>query len=156
MEDQTLAEEKQNNKNRTLIIAVIAVVVFCCCCVVGAGTGYYFYNTIRPADIAVPSLPQEDFVPESNSGADEPPSGGLGNDILKNDTWAVMSPAAVGLGCEQPSGSGMTIEVLQQPDSAGVWVEKWPVACASGDIYEFEVEFILDDTGATFNIRLMD
>lgn len=50
----------------------------------------------------------------------------------------------------------MTIEVLEQLDSSGVWVEKWPVMCSSGEIYEFEVELILDDTGATFNIRLME
>jgi hypothetical protein len=153
MEDQTLVEEKPN-KNRTLIIVTVVAIGLCCCFVVAAAAGYYFYTNSQTVDMS-PALPEEDFVPQSDFGADEPPSGGLANDILKNDTWAVMSPAAVGLGCEQPSGSGLTIEVLQQPDAGGVWVEKWPVMCASGDSYEFEVEFILDDTGATFNIRLM-
>jgi hypothetical protein len=42
--------------------------------------------------------------------------------------------------------------VLQGPQN-GVWVEKWKVGCASGETYPYEVEFILDDTGATFNIK---
>jgi hypothetical protein len=154
MENQTLAEEKPANKNRTLIIVAAVAVVLCCCCVVTAAGGYYFYTNNKSVVVA-PSLPQEDYVPETVVSADEPPSGGLANDILKNDTWQVMGPAAISLGCEQPSGSGLEIEVLQQPDAGGVWVEKWPVMCASGETYDFEVEFILDDTGATFNITLM-
>lgn len=154
MENETFTEEKPK-QNRTLIIVVVVAIILCCCCVVAAGAGYFFFTTNR-STVTPSMLPEDDFAPSSGFSVDEPPSGGLANEILKNDTWAVMSPAAAGLGCEQPSGSGMTIEVLQQPDSAGVWVEKWPVACASGDIYEFEVEFILDDTGATFNIRLAE
>jgi hypothetical protein len=42
---------------------------------------------------------------------------------------------------------------LQEPDANGIWYEKWTVVCHSGDSYAFEVEYILDATGATFNIR---
>jgi hypothetical protein len=156
MENQTSVEEK-SDKNRTFVIAAIAavaVIVLCCCCIVLAGAGYYFFATNRSA--VAPVLPEEDFTPSNGFDSSEPPSGGLANDILKNDTWAVMSPAAESFGCEQPSGSGLSIEVLQEPDASGVWVEKWPVMCASGETIEFEVEFILDDTGATFNIRLAE
>ena len=156
MEDQPLVEEKPVNKNRTWIIAVVVVIVLCCCCVASAGAGYYFYISNRSADVTVPPFQLEEAPSQSGFDGGEPPSGGLANDILKEDTWRVMSVGAVSFGCEQPSGAGLTIEVLQEPDSAGVWIEKWPVQCASGDTYNFEVEFILDDTGTTFNIRLMD
>ena len=83
----------------------------------------------------------------------EAPAGGLGNEVLRNDTWRAVSAAATGQGCDQPVAADSAIEVLQEPDAAGVWVEQWTVACQSGESYPFEVEFILDDSGATFNIR---
>jgi len=158
VENQTLAEEKPVNKNRTIMI-VAAVAVALCCCLLAGIAGFYALTTIHsekvspstPANEVV--VPTEEVAPQSEAGIGEPPSGGLGNDILKNDTWQVMAPAAVGLGCDQPIGADSTIEVLQQPDASGHWVEKWTVMCNSGDTYPFEVEFILDDTGATFNIK---
>jgi hypothetical protein len=147
-------------KNRTpLIVAAVAIVV-CCFCVAAAVAGYYGFITIRSTQTQV--IPEEDFPavatqelmtmpPASDPG--EAPTGGLGNDILRNDAWQVVASAAVGRGCDQPLGKDSTIEVLQEPDASGVWVEKWTVACSSGDSYAFEVEFILDATGATFNVR---
>jgi len=154
MENSTLTEEKPNNTNRTLIIVAAVVVALCCCLVIVAAAGFFAFTTIRSSTTS-PTPFVDQFVPPSNSVIDTPPNGGLGNDILKNDTWQVLVPAAASMGCEQPTGAGLDIEVLQQPDESGVWVEKWPVQCLSGDIYEYEVEFILDDTGATFNIRLL-
>ena len=178
MEDQTIVEQrpvfennekkeskeiKDNNNesgddmgkgknNRTILIAVIAAFVLCCCCLLAGIAGYYAFITIRSVESS--PIPQSDqIVPQSDFGNDNPPSGGLGNDILKNDTWNVMAPAAVGLGCDRPIGANSTIEVIQQPDANGVWIEHWTVACESGDTYLFEVEYILDDSGATFNIR---
>ena len=90
-------------------------------------------------------------VNDNATGANEPPAGGLGNDILKNDTWHAVSAAAEGLGCDKPLGSQSTIEVLQQP-SNGVWEEKWTVACQSGKTYAFRVVFTLDSNGATYDI----
>jgi hypothetical protein len=152
MENQILTEEKPTNKNRTLIIVIVAVVVLCCCCAVSAGAGYYFFKTKRTTVLS-PTQPGNSIVPDSVISADNPPAGGLGNDILKNDTWKVIVPASIGLGCDQPSSSDSTIEVLQQPDANGVWVEKWNVVCASGDEYPFEVQYTLDATGATYNIK---
>lgn len=153
-------------KNQTLlIIAAVAIVLFCCCIAVVVA-GYYNFITIRSTETEVQpiqdtapdsqlpgtdSSPDEDYeVPDSNPGV--APTGGLGNDILRNDTWQYVSAAAVGLGCDKPLGPDSTIEVLQEPTDS-VWMEKWTVACASGDNYPFEVEFVLDDTGATFNIK---
>ena len=156
MESQTLSDEKPTNKNRTIIIVVAVIVVLCCCLVIVAAVGFYAFTNISSVQTdSGPIEPIDEFVPPSNSMNDTPPGGGLANDILKNDTWQVLAPGAASFGCDEPSGSGLTIEVLQQPDAGGVWVEKWPVKCSSGEILEFEVEFMLDDTGATFNIKLM-
>ncbi len=140
-----------NKNNRNVIIAVVAVIVLCCCCLLAGIVGYYAFTTVRSVESS-PMQPSDQIVPQSDFGNDNPPSGGLGNDVLKNDTWNVMAPAAVGLGCDRPIGADSTIEVIQQPDENGIWIEHWTVACQSGDTYLFEVQFILDDTGATFNI----
>jgi hypothetical protein len=153
-------------KSQTPLIIAIAAIVLCGCCLVIAVVGYYGYNTMRATEIE--SLPFEDATPEIESpstdqdydyevpstdvGIGEAPTGGLGNDILRNDTWTYVAFAAMGQGCDEPVGSDSTIEVLQEPEN-GVWLEKWTVACASGDTYPYEVEYILDDTGATFNIK---
>ncbi|MEO8355229.1 MAG: hypothetical protein ABI621_04900 [Chloroflexota bacterium] len=162
---QFISEETPPKKNQTpLIIAVIAIILCCFCLVI---VGYYGYNTIRstqteiqPLEEATPeyqSDPVEDFedgVPDVDADMGDAPTGGLGNDILRNDTWQYIGFVAIGMGCDEPVGADSTIEVLQEP-SGGVWLEKWTVACASGDSYPFEVEFIVDDTGATFNITAL-
>ncbi|MBK9927455.1 MAG: hypothetical protein IPP66_19475 [Anaerolineales bacterium] len=148
MENQVLVEEKPANKNRTLIIVVVAIIVLCCCCIVAAGAGYYFFRANGSTTVFPPTQPEDSVI-----SSDGPPAGGLGNDILKNDTWNVIVPASIGLGCDQPLSSSSTIEVLQQPDANGVWFEKWTVVCASGDEYPFEVQYTLDATGASYNIK---
>jgi hypothetical protein len=145
-------DEKPVNKNRTIIIVVAAIVAGVCCCLVVGVAGFYYLTTIRSVESS-PTQPNEAIAPQSDTALSPPPRGGLGNDILRNDTWQVIAPAAVGLGCDQPIGANSTIEVLQQPDASGHWVEKWTVVCNSGDTYAFEVDFILDATGATFNIK---
>jgi hypothetical protein len=152
-------------RNQTPLIITIVAVVLCCCCLVMAIAGYYGYNTMRVTeseilpfeeptpDVQLPDTDQDDFeVPSEDLGIGEAPTGGLGNDVLRNDTWTYVAFAAMGQGCEQPVGSDTTIEVLQEPQN-GIWVEKWTVACTSGDTYPYEVEYVLDDTGATFNIK---
>jgi len=171
MEDTpvTQMQEKEppatSKSNRNLMIGIAAIVVLCCCCILIAG-GIYGFNSTKteeivplPTEIGIFSPPTEvEIAPPSDFGGptlDQPPAGGLGNDILKQDTWNVMVPVAVGLGCDQPLGSESRIEVLQEPTSnspGGVWKEKWTVVCQSGDEYPFEVEYILDASGATFNI----
>lgn len=156
-------------KNQTPLIIAVVAIVLCCCCVILAVAGYYFFNIYRststqvePIEDVMPIVPSDTQGPtsEPDSVFDAPdfidvgeaPTGGLGNDVLRNDTWQYVAAAAQGLGCDQPVGADTQIEVLQEPQN-GVWVEKWTVACGSGDRYPFEVEFILDDTGATFNIK---
>ena len=162
MENQVTTEEKPVNKNRIIIIVVVAVVLVCCC-VIAAIAGFYAFTTIRSEKVSptqaseavtTQEVATQEVTPQSDaSSIGTPPSGGLGNDVLRRDTWNTIAPAAVGRCCDQPSGADSTIEVLQQPDAGGIWVEKWTVACKSGKTYAFEVQFILDATGATFNIK---
>jgi len=163
METQILQPEKPTGTNRNIFIIAGVIIVLCCCLVLSV-LGFYAYKqyksnqTFQGGPIFTPIPPSSDLStasPENNSVADEPPAGGLGNDILKNDTWRAVSAAAVSLGCDKPIGSKSTIEVLQEPDNAGVWDEKWTVACQSGDSYAFKLEFILDSTGATYNITAL-
>ncbi|HSL46651.1 MAG TPA: hypothetical protein VK897_24665 [Anaerolineales bacterium] len=158
-------------RNRTLLIVAAVGIVLLCTCLVLAIAGFFSFVAIRSVDTQ--ELPAEEFpsvatqevvtptldpdtssnTPSVDPDLGEVPTGGLGNDILRNDTWQYVAAAAVGQGCDQPIGEESTIEVLQEPDASGVWVEEWTVVCQSGDSYAYEVEYILDATGATFNIR---
>ncbi|MEP6895412.1 MAG: hypothetical protein ABI986_07380 [Chloroflexota bacterium] len=153
-------------KNNTPLIIAAVVIVLCCCCLVASAVGYYAYNKSKtgqfnfsPSDTFTPIPPilneTSTEVPSSNSDNGEPPTGGLGNDVLRGDTWNTLAPAAVGLGCDKPLGADTTIDVIEQPDANGRWVEHWNVACQLGKKYTFEVEYILDATGATFNIKYL-
>ena len=171
METLRSGEEIPVKKNRTPWIIAGAVLALCCCGLIAAVAGFYGFITIRSA--ATQILPLEEFtpvIPEEfatpsfdletpfstpgvNADPGEAPIGGLGNDILRNDTWQYVAAAAVGQGCDRPVGEDSRIEVLQQPDPSGVWVEKWTVVCSSGGSYPFEVTYTLDATGATFDIK---
>jgi hypothetical protein len=151
-------------KNRTPYTIALAALVLCCCCSALIIAGYYYY---RQNILTVPTLPTEgatpvpvptdaSIFPTSAPSADigEAPEGGLGDEILRNDTWQYVAFAAIGQGCDRPIGEDTEIEVLQQPEN-DVWVEKWTVVCASGESYPYEIEYILDPsgTGATFNVK---
>lgn len=171
METQTISEAPAK-KNQNIVLIVAVVIVLCCLCLLIGGIALYSYSSIRggdpqelppPLESTEPAIPDDSQLPSDDSesvpdisdfdnGVGEAPEGGLGNDILRNDTWQVVASSAIGQGCDRPIAANSTIEVLQEPDSAGVWVEKWTVTCRSGDEYAYEVEYILDETGATFNI----
>ena len=147
--------ESPAKKNQTPLIVAGVTIVLCCCVIILAVAGYIGYNRIRNTQGIAPQ-PVEDVAPIAPTDAlsipGEAPKGGLGNDVLRNDTWQAVAGAAQGLGCDQPVGADTKIEVLQQPEN-GVWVEKWTVACASGESYPFEITFTLDATGATYDIK---
>jgi hypothetical protein len=134
----------------------VVVIIALCGCLIAAVAGFYAFVAIR-SDESVspqPTVESYEFDPPPVIGVGNPPDGGLGNDVLKNDTWDLLVQVAAGYGCENPMGNLSTIEVLQQPEN-GVWYEKWTLACSSGETSAFEIEFILDDTGATFNITAL-
>src|SRR6266540_3700759 len=98
--------------------------------IVVAVAGFYGLFAIRSVETqVVPQVPQEDFAtsapatdlpfdtPDPGAEAGEPPTGGLGNDILRQDTWQYVAAAAAGQGCDQPVGADSTIEVLQEPNA---------------------------------------
>lgn len=155
MESPQPVLESPAKKNQTPLIIGAVAIVLCCCCLVLALAGYIGYSRIRNTQGIAPQ-PVEDVVPIAPTDAlsipGEAPTGGLGNDILRNDTWQAVAGAAQGLGCDQPIGKDTKIEVLQQPDN-GIWKEKWIVACASGKSYPFEITFTLDATGTTYDIK---
>jgi hypothetical protein len=170
METAETVEATQARRKQRTIVLVVAAVALCCACLAVA-IAIFSWNSIRgvgtdalPVEEVTPSGSENSLTPSfdpnsavatqgSNAEPGEAPTGGLGNDILRNDTWQAVAAAAAGQGCDQPVGADSTIEVLQEPDAAGVWVEQWTVACQSGDSYAFEVEYVLDDTGATYTIR---
>lgn len=158
MEISQPVDKVPTRRNQALLIAIGTSIVVCCCCIGIAIAGFYGFTAIQSV-VTQEIPPFEDFdlsTPESSDfdfGVGDPPEGGLGNEILRSDTWQYVAGSAMGQGCDRPIGASSTIEVLQEPDDSGVWLEKWTVVCRSGDSYAFEVEYILDDTGATFNIR---
>jgi len=92
---QPIPETPDNNIQTALIIALIVGILLCCCCIVLAGVGYYSYFTIRTAVSELPSLKKFDpaptnvldsTIPDPENGRGDPLQGGMGNDILKNDT----------------------------------------------------------------------
>ena len=170
METTQPVQETWVNRNRILLIIAASVLGLCCCGLIIAVAGFYGFTTIQSATTQVipleeftPSIQDESMTPsidstpvvppDINVDPGEAPTGGLANDILRHDTWQVVASAALARGCTQPAAADTTIEVLQEPNAAGVWLEKWTVTCSSGDSYAFEVEYILDATGATFNVR---
>jgi len=150
--------EKKNNT--PLIITAVVIVLCCCCLVAGAAGYYAYNQSkagqfnFSPGDTFTPippilnetdtEVPATDAstpippildqpateVPSLNSDIGEPPTGGLGNDVLIRDTWNTLAPAAIGLGCDKPLGADTTIDVIEQPAN-GRWVEHWNVACQS-------------------------
>jgi len=173
MEAQPM-EEPPKRSNRTLIIVVVVLLTLCCCCTL-AIAGYYGWQTYQTAqkslDDFVPAPPEFD-QPESNQpdyvapeeptlpefdapdlGAGTPPQGGLADDVLRNDTWQFVHISAIALGCSEPDAAASRIEVTEDPDSIGIWKERWTVACTSGSEQTFDVDFIPSaDGGTTFNI----
>jgi len=158
MESPQSVTEAPVRPNRTPWIIAAAVIALCCCGLILAVAAFYGFFAIRsvgtqPTPDEFPAPPFDFVTPVINEDPGEAPTGGLGNDILRHDTWQAVAAAAVGQGCDRPIGPNSTIEVLQQPDNSGVWAEKWTVVCRSGDSYAFEVTYTLDATGATFDIK---
>jgi hypothetical protein len=153
METQT-SNPQPKTDNRNLLIGVVAAVVVCCCCAFTAIGGYYGWQAYQvkqapdyQQESIPPTLAPEDFQ-STQPDAQEPPLGGNTDDILRNDIWSVLSGAVSGMGCT-PNGSASSIEMLQAPDSAGIWAEKWTVACTDGNFMAFNVTFVPDPSGGT-------
>ena len=75
-----------------------------------------------------------------------PVAGGLGDPTLKADVWVSILTAESGHGCSDVNGTA--IDVVQQPNSKGVWIENWTVdACGTTSV--LKVTFTPDANGGT-------
>jgi hypothetical protein len=162
MEINSPSEPQAGSKNnRNLIIGVVAAIVLCCCCLVTGIGGYYLYQGYVQAQQVVQEFqeyeipefptpvpfdqtdPNSQSIPEV-SGFDfsgDVPSGGLSDDETRLTAWFSVQLIAAISGCETPTVDGTTINVVQQPDSRGVWVEEWNVNCGNGSFSPQKVTF---------------
>lgn len=154
--------EQPKKTNTWLIIGIVAVVLCCCCLVIviagltilGPSVGKVFStvnqgleNPSNPENPSMPSGTSEPSIPGLPS--DLIPQGGLGDDLLRTNTWGYVITAAAMSGCSATDASKTTIDVLQQPDSSGAWKEKWTVTCEDGSNKSFDVSFTPSAQGGT-------
>lgn len=173
---QPVLESSPKKTNIGLIISVVAVVILCCCCLIVIG-GYAFFSVSRAVESTyssieimltpgpegfedfpglpeIPALPGDEYgipeMPASPYGyGDFIPQGGLGDEVLRADAWVYVMAASAMSGCVATEASQTTIEVLQEPDSAGIWKEKWTVTCDGGAKKSFDVTFSPSAQGGT-------
>ena len=149
-------------KNRTLLI-VIGVILLCCCVVVIAGAFAYpriskYLNsassglqnlnlsTTSTPETASTSQPSETSQPSSGGSSMLPVAGGLADPTLKADVWVSILQYENGQNCSDVNGTA--IDVVQQPNSKGVWIENWSVN-ACGTTLALKVTFTPDPKGGT-------
>jgi hypothetical protein len=163
--------EQPKKSNTGLIIGIVVVVLLCCCClVVIAGLTFLgpvvnnVFSSVNqglenptvpgiPAVPNLPSMPSETEIPGMPTiSPDAVPQGGLGDDVLRANTWAQVLLAVMlkdPTGCTAPSAAETAISVLQKPDSDGVWKEQWTVACGAGKTVPVDVTFTPGTSGVT-------
>jgi hypothetical protein len=175
---QVISDTQPKKSNTPLIIGIVVAVLLCCCCLIVAGGGFYLtrratsavnekltsmpdFLTSLPSDIMT-SMPEDLTTPEPSSPgatesspsdstipADTIPQGGLGDEIQRAQAWTYSVLAVVTSGCNVPVAKDTKIEVTQQPDSAGVWKERWTVACDGASAVAVDVTFTPSSNGIT-------
>lgn len=170
---QPAFEPAPKKTNIGLMIGIAAVIALCCCCLIVIG-GYALYSVSSavgstyssievlltpgaegfegfPVIPEIPSLPtDESGIPEIPYSSDNfIPQGGLGDEVLRANTWAYVMTVSAMSGCVATEASKTSIEVLQEPDSAGNWKEKWIVTCDDGAKKSFDVAFSPNSQGET-------
>lgn len=164
--------------NTALIIGIVVAVLLCCCCIVVIAGGYYLktkatsaineqltampdiLTTVPAMMTSVPelmtSMPSGTDSPDATPGpsdlgipADAVPQGGLGDDILRTQSWTYALLTVSMSGCTIPVAKDTTIEVTQQPDAAGVWKERWTVACDGAASVPVDITFTPSSGGGT-------
>jgi len=173
---QFVSDTQPKKSNTGLIIGIVVAVLLCCCCLIVAGGGFYLSRrassavnekltampgllTSMPGEILTsipemttpePSSPDATNVPsDSTIPADAIPQGGLGDEIQRAQAWTYSVLAVVTSGCNVPVAKDTKIEVTQQPDSAGVWKERWTVACDGASAVAVDVTFTPSSNGIT-------
>jgi len=176
---QGLPAAQPKKSNTGLIIGIVVAVLLCCCCIVVLGGGLYLRSaagkvsnsiqlTLTALPGSIPSMPDATSMPSSPDATSEPsspdatsepsvpgipadavPQGGLGDDVQRAQAWGFSVLAVVTSGCNVPVAKDTKIEVTKQPDSAGVWVERWTVACNGSASVPVDVTFTPSSSGVT-------
>jgi hypothetical protein len=166
--------EQTRKSNTGLIIGIVVAVLLCCCCLIIVGVFLFMgpvinnvYSSVNQQLTAMPEIPSmPSGTSEPSNPSDSPttpsdspsipsvpsnlvPQGGLGDDTLRTNTWGYVITAAALSGCIATDASKTTIDVLQPPDSAGVWKEKWTVTCDDSTNISFDVSFTPNPQGGT-------
>jgi len=138
METQSQAPEPKKS-NKTLFI--IGGILLACCCLTVVGILVYQF-------VIAPKIANTFDTINTTLQSSSLPSGGLTGDTLRLDVWVKVGAASSALGC-MPDAAQTTIEVTQNPDSSGVWIENWAIACTSGGQKTFEITFTPTADGGT-------
>lgn len=147
-------EQPEQKKSKLPLILGIAAALLCCCCLILI----VIYFVLGPAvsnvfseinsQIESPSLPNGTALPDIGTFLDVP-TGGLGDDTLRANTWAYVVLLGASVGCENPTADHTSIDVLSYPDSSGVWQERWNLVCADGSTPAFIIDFTPNPNGGT-------
>lgn len=141
--------QKEPKSNRNVIIGVVVAVVLGCCCLMTVIGGYYGYQAYVAAQQAVEDIQDFEiptdvpFIPGDPNfdTSGDIPAGGLADDETRLVAWASVQLVGMMSGCSSPTAEGTTINVIQQPDSAGVWQEEWNVNCGDGTFKALPLTF---------------
>jgi hypothetical protein len=147
----------QGTKRSPIIIVIVAILMCCCCLAAGAAAyfGYQTYQAAQAAQQAIQGLeiPQVPFDPSNpippeitipgipGLGDIELPQGGRTDEITRTAAWTSVLLMAPIYDCTTPSAPETTIEVIQEPDAGGAWVERWNLACGEGTAQPFDITF---------------
>ena len=167
---QAAAPAPRSNTALIIVVAIVVVVVGLCL----IGVGAFAYSRYVAAGNALPgmsgqvatavstgspasSLPSDaTAAPVLQSGSSSTtPSGGLGDEITRTMGWGRALSAifqANPTSCQAPDAANTSIEVTQQPDSSGVWQERWNVACGNSTSIPVDMTFT-PTSGGIFNIK---
>jgi hypothetical protein len=166
---QGMPAAQPKKSNMGIIIGVVVVVLLCCCCIVVIGGGLYVRSqtnnifssinqqlTEMPESIltSMPDMTSEPTSPDAtpmdlNLPADAVPQGGLGDDVQRAMAWTYSLAKVMMSGCTVPVAKDTKIEVTQQPDSSGMWKERWTIACDGSASVPLDVTFTPAGNGVT-------
>jgi hypothetical protein len=166
MESPIEMPQTPQKSNRNVIIAVVAAVIVCCCFTAAAVAGYYGYQAYVAAQKAInefeiptdipfdPNDPSSPSIPLPSFDSSDAPQGGLTEPTTRVTAWTTLQIYAAISGCSAPTADGTTIDVLQEPNSSGEWVEEWNVNCGNGISQPFKVTFTPENGVVGVNVEI--